>query len=99
MLKLKDGIEAKQLKKYGLKPLYDCDTSTGRSWITHFISEKYYGLFGHLTFEQKVKGLRFVNRTLDNNNDNTNGHFFKDSCYVDVDLLYDLIKDGIVEKV
>lgn len=68
MLKIKDNVRLEQLKKFGLEPIYDCDSRTGDVYIRCIVSGKYSGKFDEDT-------------------------------YVNIDLLYDLIKADIVEKI
>lgn len=98
MLKIKDGVTLEQLKKYGIKPIYDCDSSTGDTWIRCLISERYVCKEGYLTFiPTKKKVLRIFNGYI--NNHNLKVYKLDDTDFIDADLLYDLIKDDIVEKV
>lgn len=104
MLKIKDNVDLKKLKKYGLKPKYDEDTGEIYAY------ESVRTIFGsvsdiRLLFRKKEKKkLRFKKNTrnefLFNEqyfyiNERTDGY----SRYCDFDLLYDLIKADLVEKV
>lgn len=99
MLKIKDNVDLKELEKYGLRPLYGCNTNTGEVHIRCIVSERYSGKYGGLTLIPKKKGLHILNRFISNNNKNISLYYFSDNTYVDIDLLYDLIKDDLVEKV
>lgn len=102
MLKIKDNVDLKELEKFGLRPLYDCDINTGKVHIRCIVSEKYSSEYGVLTLVPKVpkkKGLHILNRFISNNNKHTSLYYFSDNTYVDIDLLYDLIKADLVEKV
>ena len=104
MLKVKDSVDLKELEKYGLKPKYDENTGE----ISNYYSEKNLK-FGSIS----DKGLRFTKtkRKLGFIKNVRTEFLFDEeiiyvrkgvdtySCYCDFDLLYDLIKDGLVEKV
>lgn len=101
MLKIKDNIDLKELEKFGFKPRYIMtDERTGKTSIESYHSSKYQPRFGYCTF-RKQKGnaiLNIVNRLIFNRVDRKT-FVFEDDNYVDVDLLYDLIKADLVEKV
>ena len=99
MLKIKNSVDLKELEKFGLRPLYDCDTNTGEVHIRCIVSEKYSGKFGGLTLIPKKKGLHILDRFISNNNEHTSLYYFSDNTYIDIDLLYDLIKADMVDKV
>ena len=97
MLKIKDNVDLKVLEKYGIYPRYEMiNKTTGETTLD-----------GYQTFEAKFSGLFFkkkktklITRII--------GFKDKKFCLVlnadkfgvpDMDLLYDLIKDGLVEKV
>lgn len=96
MLKIKDNADLKELEKYGLKPKYDEDTGK----INGFISERNVCrcLF-ILPFKRKRIG--FIKNYYNNFVISDEFYFYNDyfSRHFDEDLLYDLIKDGLVEKV
>lgn len=99
MLKIRDNVELKELEKFGLKPLYDCNPNTGKVFVRCIVSERYSGRYGHLSLSPKKKGLHILSKFISNNNENTSWYHFNDDTYVDIDLLYDLIKADLVEKV
>ena len=99
MLKIKESIDLNELEKFGLRPLYDCDTNTGEVHIRCIVSERYSGKYGGLTLTPKKKGLHILNRFISNNKKNISLYYFSDDTYVDIDLLYDLIKADMVDKV
>lgn len=99
MLKIRDNVELKELEKFGLKPLYDCSPNTGKVFVRCIVSERYSGRYGHLSLSPKKKGLHILSKFISNNNENTSWYRFNDDTYVDIDLLYDLIKADLVEKV
>ena len=99
MLKIKDNVDLKELEKYGLRPLYDCNTNTGEVHIRCIVSERYSGKYGGLTLIPKKKGLHIFNRFISNNNNHLSLYYFDYGTYIDIDLLYDLIKADLVEKV
>ena len=96
MLKIKDNVDLKELEKYGLKPKYDEDTGE----IKGFISERTVCRSIYiLPFKRKKIG--FIKNYYNNFVINDEFYFYQDyfSRYFDEDLLYDLIKDGLVIKV
>ena len=101
MLKIKDNVDLKELEKFGLKPRYIMtNEQTGKTSIEGYCSSKYQARFGYCTFRKK-KGnaiLNIVNRIIYNRVDRKT-FVFEDDNYVDVDLIYDLIKADLVEKV
>ena len=96
MLKIKDNVDLKELEKYGFKILYDENTGHPKELI-----KQYYGWF----YERKTKisfrkgfklGLGFQKKKIWLSN------FYKyDTNDLNLwqDTLYDLIKDGLIEKV
>ena len=99
MLKIKDNVDLKELKKFGIKPIYSCNNLTGETYIRCLVSERYVGRFGVLKLFPKKKGLHILKKTISNNNVDLSLFRFEDNTYVDIDLLYDLIKADLVEKV
>lgn len=103
MLKIRDDIDLKELEKYGLKPVYQMkDRATGKIEIVAYRSDKYCCRWGYLLFN---KGKRSHHKILNIGNKRIDNYIkprdFKlaDDNFIDTDLLYDLIKDGLVEKV
>lgn len=98
MLKLVDDVDVEKLKEYRLHPVYECNTVTGE------VSIKSYDTYGwkcdHLPFKRVKKSpiKRVFNSSkkpygkyeyvLDDHPDER----------IDLNILYDLIKDGLVEK-
>ena len=91
MLKLKDNIDLKELKKCGLHPVYQCNSSTGETRIIGFDTNGF--TFKHLFFKRKKKR---VIRTV--YNDSFILIFNEEKEVIDLNLLYDLIKADLVEK-
>lgn len=96
MLKIKDNVDLKELEKYGLKPKYDEDTGE----IKGFISERNVRRCKFI-LPFKRKRIGFIKNYYNNFVISDEFIFYNDyfSRYFDEDLLYDLIKDGLVEKV
>jgi len=89
MLKIKDNIDLKELEKYGFKPRYD--TYTGE--ITNFVNERIaIGLTG-CTIEKTIFNIFKLGKKWCFK---CNIYEFNDDV---LDILYDLIQAGIVEKV
>lgn len=102
MLKIKDNVDLKELEKYGLKPIYKMTNErTGETKIIGYNSDKYCCKWGYLLFsigdKPKHKKLSITNRTI--HNYELQPYWLEDDNFIDTDLLYDLIKDGLVEKV
>lgn len=96
MLRIKDNIDLKELEKYGFKILYDENTGQPKELL-----KKYYDCFGcirtKISFKKGFKlGLGSLRKRIWLSN------FYEYDTH-DLNLwqetLYDLIKDGLVEKV
>ena len=104
MLKIKDNVDLKELEKYGFKPHYELkDHSTGESVITHYYQTRSYDRkcgTCHLFPIKKRKSciINVFSRRIENHLE-TNSLKLDDRDFVDLDIIYDLIKDGLVEKV
>lgn len=103
MLKIKDNVDLKELEKYGIKPIYQMTNSeTGKTEIVAYKSDKYCCRWGNILFNigrnpyHKILNIR--NKYIDNY---IKPKEFKleDDNFIDTDLLYDLIKADLVEKV
>ena len=104
MLKIKDDIDLKELEKYGLEPVYTLkNQKTGETEIEAYRSSKYCCRWGYLLFEigkpSHYKTLNIFKSTRIISDKTNNTYVLKEKDFVDTDLLYDLIKDGLVEKV
>lgn len=101
-LKLKDGVEPSVLVKYGFAPKYDEETGQIKKYVKEFLisveknnrQERH-----HFTFEMYTDDSRFFRRIF---------HYkawmsvfqWEHFCHKEtMQLLYDLIIDGIVEPV
>lgn len=89
MLRIKEGIDLKELEKFGFRPKYDEDTGEITAYI---IERKCEGLF----IKKEIPLKRFRIYKLKANYWKINPY---DSNYFDVDTLYDLIQAGLVEKI
>lgn len=90
-LKIKDSVDLKELEKYGLKPKYDVDTGK----IKRFESYRQKGILHPTTFKTLFYEYKKDTYVLDDKCD-----YYKEQDYrVDTELLYDLIKADLVEKV
>lgn len=83
MLKIKDNVDLKELEKYGLVYEKLYSQRTGE-----FIED--YMLFGNNVFIKNDKTIRLML---------LNSFAFVESTEKLAEILYDLIKDGLVEKV
>ena len=101
MLKIKDNVDLKELEKYGLKPYYKMkDNEKGEVYIDFYYSSKHEPRWGYIRLKpvRKILCLWFPTKIFENNL-KASRLIIKDEDYLDMDLLYDLIKDGLVEKV
>ena len=55
MLKIKDDVDLKELEKFGLKPIYNCNPNNGKVYIRCIVSERYVGKYGCLSIKQIYK--------------------------------------------
>ena len=96
MLKIKDNVDLKELEKYGAKARYD--ENTGEIIEINFYDEKYKmtSWYLKLKFYKTTKTIfHFIKKKKIFVLEYPEPHNFCNK----VDLLYDLIKDGLVEKV
>ena len=94
MLKIKDNVDIKELKKFGIYPRYECDQGTGKTRIyelnTKFMSIK------HLRFSKKKKFaiIKYLSE---------NEYILEvpesEKSLLDLDILYDLIQANLIEKI
>lgn len=95
MLKLKDNIDLEELKKYDIYPYYICNEHTGETMVS--MLEKIQYSFRNLKFRKIKKRVAKLHYT------SNDGYFLilEDNTkeLMDLDLLYDLIKADLVEKV
>lgn len=93
MLKIKDNVDLKELekilKKYDLQFKYSCDEDTGESYISSIQTKE-------LKFTYIVVQEIIVYFTLNKNGELEAG---EDNCVRRLDLIYELIKADLVEKV
>lgn len=103
MLKIKDNVDLKELEKYGFKPHYELkDNRTGESVITHYYQTRSYDRkYGtcHLFPIKKRKSciINIPSRKIENHLE-YNSLKIDDRDFIDLDILYDLIKADLVEK-
>ena len=95
MLRIKKDVDIKELEKYGIYPKYECNEKTGKTRIYALDTSEFS--FRKLIFKKNRKRIaKIYSRTY-------NDWFLKleedTKELVDLDILYDLIKDGLVEKV
>ena len=101
MLKIKDNIDLKDLEKFGLKPHYKLvSENEDRIYIDYYLSSKYEPRWGYMRLrpKRKILCLWFPSKIFENNL-KTTSLIMDDEYYLDMDLLYDLIKADLVEKV
>lgn len=90
MLKIKDNVGLKDLEKYKIYPVYNVDRRTGESYIDYFETSR-------IRFE----GLRIVRKRKRLTDFGASKYYINKAFFDDynIDLLYDLIKADLVEKV
>lgn len=84
MLKIIDNVDLKKLEKYGLLLEYECNNRTGEVWVNEIYQLRDKNSSNYI--------IRF------NTPDKRKYHL----TYIEeigTSILYDLIKDGLVEKV
>ena len=89
MLKLKNNVDLKELEKFGFKPKYDEDTGE----IKKYVKRAQNNNFNIISFEKEQKLLGNYEMV------NYWGLYIEKVIKETIDLLYDLIKAGLVEKV
>lgn len=98
MLKLVDDVDIEKLKKYRIHPVYECNEITGE------VSVKRYDTYGWKCDQLPFKRVKnSVIRRVFNTSKKPYGKYeyvLSDNPgeRIDLNILYDLIKDGIVEK-
>ena len=99
MLKIKDNVDLKELEKFGIYPIYECDETTGKTRIKELATD--YKIIENLKFKRKKKVIARLYCT--NIYSNPMKFVLKINNKVDeminLDVLYDLIKADLVEKV
>lgn len=103
MLKIKDNVQLKELEQYGLKPIYSMkNNKTGEVAIDYLYSTKYENSVGFFRLipakVQKILCVYWFNKKIENHT-GIIPLVVKDCDFIDIDLLYDLIKVDLVEKV
>lgn len=98
-MKLIEGVTPKDLQKYNIYPNYECNSMTGEVRISGYYLLDHTGR--SLSFKRKRRNI--IHRVIKHD-------LIKDKIYyelvfvehgndlISLDVLYDLIKDGIVEK-
>lgn len=101
MLKIKDNADLKELEKHKFKPIYDKNTGEIKEYILD-TSSKYYKSYVKITKLNKIPKYLMpfykmfkIERRYIYFRQYLGGYFDE----IQQDLLYDLIKDGLVEKV
>ena len=89
MLKLKNNVDLKELEKFGFKPKYDEDTGE----IKKYVKRAQNNNFNIISFEKEQKLLGNYEMV------NYWGLYIEKVIKETIDLLYDLFKAGLVEKV
>ena len=101
MLKIKDNVDLKELEKYNLKPHYKLiNSDTGESKIDYYLSTRYECKVGYFRLKprKKVLFIWMPSKAIENHI-KASSLFIEDEEFIDTDLLYDLIKADLVEKV
>lgn len=91
MLKIKDSVDLKELEKFGFKPQFDEDTGEIIAYKKNKDKTTFEGLFVKITEpESKIRIYKSKERIWKLN---------PYENYYDLDMVYDLIQAGLVEKV
>jgi len=103
MLKIKDNVDLKELEKFGFKPFYQlANEDTGESYLAYLYSTKrYWAKYGSFRLIPKPRYKSFIihsSRHIANHLTNCSLNI-EDKDFIDLDMLYDLIKADLVEKV
>lgn len=109
MLKVKDCIDLKLFEKFGFKPKYDCDTGEVLYYYKDYFTDRYHTSSG---YEYKHYEIKINHKTIKIEmgswlkKKKIKKYFvydkppiYKDGFGMFVDLLFDLIQAGLVEKV
>ena len=109
MLKIKDNVDLKELEKYGFIPHYEVNSRTGESFLTHLYNTRRYncryGCFTLIPFVNKNIKKHYSSCIIDwsskiiNNYLKGSSLIIKEMDFIDLDILYDLIKANLVEKI
>lgn len=98
MLKIKDEVDLKELEKFGFKPKYDEDTGELKEYYKEYVEQERVQKYGETIqfyIEKKRKFLKNYYSCKGGTWDTFNARF----GYEVIDLIYDLIQAGLVEKV
>ena len=95
MLKIKDNVDLKELEKFGFKPKYDVDTGKIKKYIKQ---ETYYGFDINIEYIAISVEENSIQRGQYDRIDFWQVHL-GEKTNKSIDLLYDLIKADLVEKV
>lgn len=103
MLKIKDNVDLKELEKFGFKPKYDEDTG---EVVKYYMSteSKYKFDIEKLGFKPSFSLKEILKRILFIEHNWIDGWVIRAKNYgaftdINVDIIYDLIKANMVEKV
>lgn len=87
MLKIKDDVDLKELKKYGLKLNYEVNHDTGETYIDTIYKLRYED---SLNYSIKFIRMKYKTKTF---------YILKYIEDTHINILYDLIQAGLVEKI
>ena len=94
MLKIKDGVDLKELEKFGFKPKYDENTGEIIAYEKIKKEKEYMGLTVILeTTKSKIRIFKGFKQK------RAEWRIYNYNDYFDIDTLYDLIQADLVEKV
>lgn len=109
MLKIKDNVDLKELEKFGLKPKYNSDTGEILYYYKDYFTDKYFTSSGCNYFHYQIRvnneTIKIEKGSIFCKKKEIKRHFSYDKppIYADgfgyfVDLLFDLIQAGLIEK-
>ena len=109
MLRIKQEVDLKELEKFGFKPKYDCDTGNILYYYRDYFTDKFYTASGwdYRHYQIRVnkreikieKGTRLKKKGIKTNFFYDMPPIYSDGFGMFVDLLFDVIQAGLVEKV
>jgi hypothetical protein len=93
MLKIRDDVDLKELEKFGFKPKYSEDTGNIIAYERYKYDKRYEDI--RIIKYEKVRTFRIFRTPTKKIEWRINPY----DTYFDLDLIYDLIQAGLVEKV
>ena len=109
MLKIKDNVDLKELEKFGFKPKYNCNTGEIEYYCIDYFADKIrYGCrYEYQQYQIRInsdevildKGTWLKKKEIKRKFVFDRPQIYTDGYEIFVDILFDLIQAGLVEKV